>query len=95
MRDRRILFLAILFAAIQTVVAVHAGVYGDDPHTHAGEDCVVALAGDRADDDLTPRDAARIRHLPQLDARAETFASRALIVPTATVTPPGRAPPLA
>lgn len=95
MRPASLIAFAFLFMAVSSVVAVHGGVYGNDAHSHGGEECVIAMAGDRSDNDLdVPTTPETVRLLPDA-ARTHSFSRQALIVPTVTSPPPGRAPPLA
>ncbi|MBB4658265.1 hypothetical protein [Parvularcula dongshanensis] len=84
--------LGLLVALIQGGAAAHAAAFGDGPHDHDGIPCSLQIHGDQTVGLLPPPDAPLlILPLPEPVAKAE--ASRTLLVPASTVTPPGRAPP--
>ena len=87
------ILLSLAFIAVQTVTMAHASAYGDEPHTHDGVECIVAKAGDRTDGGLDVPKMTAVIHLPRVEAAVADFSATALLIPTVTASPPGRAPP--
>jgi len=88
------ILLSFFILTMQTVTAAHATEYGDGPHEHHGTECLIAKAGDRHDDDWDVPPEVVLLILPRFEAATCSFVQKALLIPTVTVTPPGRAPPL-
>lgn len=90
-------YLAILLTftllTMQTVTLAHATAYGDKQHEHNGVECMIAKAGDRHDDDIACPPVIEITVLRHYEAATYSFSQQALLIPTVTQSPPGRAPP--
>lgn len=85
---------AMFYAVLATSAAAHdLEVSGDADHTHQGELCALCKINDRPDDDLILPEGITLT-LPTLEHAYQAFQAEALIVPTVTAHPPGRAPPL-
>lgn len=89
----RLIVIACLLVS-QTVMSVHATEFGDEHHQHDGVECVMAFAAKSPGDDLDVPPSTTPLILHRLESATAQFVLEGLLVPTVTVLPPGRAPPL-
>lgn len=89
------ILLTLVLVTMQTVTMAHATAYGDEEHDHNGVECLISKAGSPHDDDWDVPPEVILVFLPRMEMAIQSFALKALLVPTVTVLPPGRAPPLA
>ena len=87
------ILMTLVLVTVQTVTMAHAAAYGDEPHDHNGVECMIAKAGDRHDDDLACPPVIEVMILRHVGAATYSFSQQALLIPTVTQSPPGRAPP--
>lgn len=87
--------LLIFFVAAQSITLAHATEYGDAPHSHDGLPCAISHMPSHNGEELDVPPVFVLVVQRQLEAARIEFANTALIVPTVTASPPGRAPPFA
>ena len=85
----------LVFFAAQVVLTSHAAAYGDAPHSHDGQQCVVTMTGSHFDDKVICGDAPKLPPAPAIVAFELSQPLPAMLVDTVVTRPHTRAPPYA